>query len=31
MNPKTNITAADILEMAEYEAIRNERRGKSPA
>ena len=26
MNPKINITAADILEMAEYEAIRNERR-----
>ena len=28
MNPKTNITPADILEMADYEAIRNERRGK---
>ena len=26
MNPKTNITHADILEMADYEAIRNERR-----
>lgn len=28
MNPKTNITHADILEMADYEAIRNERRGE---
>ena len=28
MNPKINITPADILEMAEYEAIRNERRGE---
>ena len=28
MNPKTNITAADILEMADYEAIRNKRRGE---
>ena len=28
MKPKINITPADILEMAEYEAIRNERRGE---
>ena len=28
MNPKINITPADILEMAEYEAIRNKCRGE---
>ena len=28
MNPKINITPADILEMADYEAIRNERQGE---
>ena len=28
MNPKTNITTADILEMVEYEAIRTERRAE---
>ena len=28
MNPKTNITDADILEMVDYEAVRTERRGE---
>ena len=28
MSPKTNITPADILQIADYEAIRNERRGE---
>ena len=28
MNPKTNITHADILEMGDYEAIRTERRAE---